>query len=84
MVGTVTFTYYAPEGETFTQEHFDTQIGRTSQFKVGADSWPVEVIGATVAEDGLSVEITLATDAQLEASHEGLIGHALAHPVGQS
>lgn len=82
-MATVSFTYPAPDGETLDPDSYDTAIGRTTDLDRGQGNvFQVEVTGAVVAEDGLSVEITLETDAELSLSEEALIGFALRRQVG--
>lgn len=77
---THTYTYQATGDQVFTQQHWDTQIGRTTQWNDHVhDPVPLEVTGAVVAADGYSVEITLefASDVELSTADENMIGYAL-------
>lgn len=77
------FTYPAPDGELFAPDQFDSVVGRTSNITRGPDEvYPVEVVGVSVASDGMSVVITLETDAVLTPREEALIGFALRQLAG--
>lgn len=71
------FTYPAPDGEIFTQESWDAVVGLSSPLDRDGVPYPMTVTGAVVAADGLSVEITLETDAVLTLEEQALIGFAL-------
>lgn len=77
---THTYTYQSTDGAIFTQAHWDTQIGRTTQWDDHVHApVPLEVTGAAVADDGTSVQITLefGGDVELSMGDEQMIGLTL-------
>lgn len=76
-MATQSFTYPASDGDIFTQQKWDQVVGESSSLDRNGDAYPITVTGAVVAGDGLSVEITLETDAVLTPEEQALIGFAL-------
>lgn len=72
------FTYPAPDGEVWTPGQFADQIGRTDNLtRSKTEKYPMTVTAMAVAADGLSVEITIETVAELTLKEQALIGFAL-------
>jgi len=68
----------AEPNERFAPTAFDGQIGKTIPLRIGERTTPCKLVAASVADDGLSVELTIETDEPAALAEPGLF-----HSVGR-